>query len=70
MAWETERLVLELKANARGDVLRVRRCTKAGRVYADVRLWYVGRDGHHHPGKGIVLPSHVIRMVGDALRQL
>lgn len=67
--WDTETLVGDVSKNARGEVIRVKRVTKRGRAYVDLRTFYPGDDGELRPGKGISIPDSLVDAVIQLLRQ-
>lgn len=66
--WDEETDAVNLPKNALGDEIQVRKVTKRGRSYIDVRTWYVDRrDGKRKPGKGITI---AIDQLGEVLEAI
>ena len=62
-------ILLELRRNER-EVLRVSLSQFKGRPYADIRVWFVDRDGVVRPGRsGVTLRPEAVPGVLDALQQ-
>ncbi|MBE3577306.1 MAG: transcriptional coactivator p15/PC4 family protein [Limnochordales bacterium] len=67
--WDSEEMIGEVSKNARGEVIRVKRVSKRGRTYIDVRTFYPGSNGEMRPSKGISIPDNLLPAVMQLLEE-
>lgn len=65
--WDNEIVLAEIDKNDRGEKIMVKKCEKKGKVYVDVRTFYVDKVGDLAPGKGIALPAELVDEVVSAI---
>ena len=65
--WETEVVLGETGKNKNEKII-VKRVTKAGKEYREIRVYYTSRDGEYLPSrKGVVIPENCCREVSELL---
>ena len=65
--WDTEVEIISLKKNLRGEELKVKKVTKSGKTFIDVRTFYPGAEDEMLPGKGISIPENLASEVSEAI---
>lgn len=64
--WDTEELLATVNKE-NGDQIQIRKTTRKEKSYIDIRTYYMGKDDEYHPGKGICIPSELIKDVKEAI---
>lgn len=71
--WDSEKEVGRVEKNNKGDIIIIKRVTKKGSLYVDVRTYYHDKLDQLQPGKGIAIPDDLadevaLLIMGDTKR--
>ena len=65
--WDSEKEIVSLPKNGRGEEIKVKRVSKKGKDFIDVRTFYPDRLGDLCPGKGISIPIELADDIAKAI---
>lgn len=65
--WDEEVEVISIPKNGRGEEIKVKKVSKSGKIFIDVRTFYPGAGGELLPGKGISIPEDCSAQVVEAI---
>jgi len=65
--WDTSEDLLTLDKNDRGEQIIIKRVSKKGKEFIDVRSYYLNKLDELCPGKGIAIPGHLSEEIANTI---